>query len=245
MLSKNVDDGLRVEHVTQRFGGLLALDDISFTAERNRITGLIGPNGSGKTTMFNIISGFIKPTAGHIYANGDEITGLAPHRMSAHGIGRTFQIPKPFASMTVRQTVELAAQANPKTGHADPASVAREVGLGNKLDLYPSELTTADLHSLELAKVLATGARFVLLDEVFAGLNLSEIEVITQLVRRVADRGTSFLIIEHRMRAVMALCDRVHVLLYGRLAVSGTPVEVTRDPEVIEAYLGAEKIEHA
>lgn len=238
-------DGLNVEHVTQRFGGLLALDDVSFTAERNRITGLIGPNGSGKTTMFNIISGFIKPTAGHIYANDDEITGLAPHQMSAHGIGRTFQIPKPFASMTVRQTVELAAQANPKAGHADPASVAREAGLGDKLDLYPSELTTTDLHSLELAKVLATGARFVLLDEVFSGLNHSEIEVIAQLVRRVADQGTSFLIIEHKMRVVMALCDRVHVLLYGRLAISGTPAEVTRAPEVIEAYLGAEAIEHA
>ncbi len=236
---------LSIENVTQSFGGLLALDDVSFTAERNRITGLIGPNGSGKTTMFNIISGFIKPTAGHIYVDGDEITGLPPHLISAHGIGRTFQIPKPFTSMTVRQTVELAAQANPKAGHADPASVAREAGLSDKLDLYASELTTTDLHLLELAKVLATDARLVLLDEVFAGLNPSEIEVITQLVRRVADRGTSFLIIEHRMRAVMALCDRVHVLLHGRLAISGTPVEVTRDPEVIEAYLGAETIEHA
>ncbi len=236
---------LSIENVTQSFGGLLALDDVSFTAERNRITGLIGPNGSGKTTMFNIISGFIKPTAGHIYVDGDEITGLPPHLISAHGIGRTFQIPKPFTSMTVRQTVELAAQANPKAGHADPASVAREAGLSDKLDLYASELTTTDLHLLELAKVLATDARLVLLDEVFAGLNPSEIEVITQLVRRVADRGTSFLILDHRMRAVMALCDRVHVLLHGRLAISGTPVEVTRDPEVIEAYLGAETIEHA
>ncbi|KZY34433.1 hypothetical protein A3731_02960 [Roseovarius sp. HI0049] len=238
-------DGLRVEHVTQRFGGLLALDDVSFTSEKNRITGLIGPNGSGKTTMFNIISGFIKPTAGRIYANGDDITGLAPHQMAAHGIGRTFQIPKPFASMTVRQTIELASQANPKTGHSDPASIAREAGLGDKLDLYPGELTTTDLHSLELVKVLATGASFVLLDEVFAGLNPSEIEYVTQLIRRFADQGTSFLIIEHRMRAVMALCDHVHVLLYGRLAKSGTPIEVTRDPEVIEAYLGAEAIEHA
>lgn len=238
-------DGLRIENVTHRFGGLMALKDVSFTAARGRITGLIGPNGSGKTTMFNIISGFIRPTEGRIFIDGDEITGLPPHRMTARGIGRTFQIPKPFASMTVRQTVELAARANRAGGHPDPVAVVREVGLGEKFDLRPGELTTTDLHSLELAKVLATGAGFVLLDEVFAGLNPSEIEVVAGLIRRVADRGTSFLIIEHRMRAVMALCQEVHVLLYGRLAISGTPVEVTRDPEVIEAYLGAEVMHHA
>lgn len=237
--------GLRVKNVTQRFGGLTALNDVSFSAERNRVTGLIGPNGSGKTTMFNIISGFIKPTAGHIYIDDFEITGLQPHQMSAHSLGRTFQIPKPFSTLTVGQTVELAASVNAKTGHADPVEVARQVGLGDKLDLYPSELTTTDLHSLELAKVLATGASFVLLDEVFAGLNHSEIEVVASLIQSVADAGTSFLIIEHRMRAVMALCDQVHVLLYGRLSISGTPAEVTRDPEVIEAYLGSEALDHA
>ena len=238
-------DGLRVENVTHRFGGLVALKDVSFTAARGRITGLIGPNGSGKTTMFNIISGFIRPTSGHILIDDDDITGLEPHRMTARGIGRTFQIPKPFASMTVRQTIQLAASANRAADPPDLLALAREVRLYDKLDLRPSELTTVDLNSLELAKVLATGAGFVLLDEVFAGLNPSEVEVVTGLIRRVADRGTSFLIIEHRMRAVMALCDHVHVLLYGRLAVSGAPTEVVRDPEVIEAYLGSEPLNHA
>jgi branched-chain amino acid transport system ATP-binding protein len=242
-MAQGQSEGLRVEDVTHRFGGLLALQHVSFAAARGQITGLIGPNGSGKTTMFNIISGFIRPNAGRIFIDGDEITSLPPHRMTARGIGRTFQIPKPFASMTVRHTVELAARINRAGG--DPVAVAREVGLGEKLDLRPGQLTTTDLHSLELAKVLATGTRFVLLDEVFAGLNPTEIEVVAGLIRRVADRGISFLIIEHRMRAVMALCQQVHVLLYGRLAISGTPTEVTRDPEVIEAYLGEEVVHHA
>lgn len=246
MTTSAAAEGLRVEALTKRFQGLVALSEVSFTAPRGAITGLIGPNGSGKTTLFNIVSGFLRPTCGRVFFDGQDITAVPPHRMAALRIARTFQTPQPFASLTVGETVALAASLDPQARDGgEGRAVAEAVGLAAKLDRYPRELTTADLNRLELAKALATGAQFVLLDEVFAGLNPVEIERIIEVIRRYAAGGLSFLVIEHRMRAVMALCDRLHVLLFGRLAASGTPAEVTADPQVINAYLGTQALAHA
>ncbi len=236
---------LRLQNVTQRFGGVLALDDVSLGVTRGSITGLIGPNGSGKTTAFAIVSGFLRPTAGHVFFEEQEITGVAPHEMARLGIARTFQTPQLFASLTVRETLEVAASMAGRANSLDEAlRTADEIGLKGKLDHLPSELTTADMRLVEILKTFATGARLVLLDEVFAGLSSTEIDRTAAVIRGFAGEKT-FVIIEHRMRAVMALCEHVHVLIYGRLAASGTPRDVTAHPEVIAAYLGTEDLAHA
>lgn len=236
---------LRLEHVTQRFGGVVALDDVSLEVKTGQITGLIGPNGSGKTTAFAVISGFIKPTSGRIFFEERDITGLQPHEMTRLGIARTFQTPQLFDSLTVRQTLEVAASASGNERGLDEAlSIACDIGLASKLEFLPGELTTADTRALEISKAFATGARLVLLDEVFAGLSSTEIDRIVAIIRRLSAQK-SFVIIEHRMRAVMALCEHIHVLIYGRHATSGTPAEVTSNAEVIEAYLGKEDVQNA
>lgn len=236
---------LRLQHVTQRFGGVLALDDVSLDVDQGSITGLIGPNGSGKTTAFAIVSGFLRPTAGQVFFEGRDITGVPPHEMTRLGIARTFQTPQLFASLTVRETLEVAASMAEKASSFDDAlRTADEIGLRGKLDHLPSELTTADMRLVEILKAFATGARLILLDEVFAGLSSTEIDRTAAVIRGFASEKT-FVIIEHRMRAVMALCEYVHVLIYGRLAASGTPHEVTSNPEVITAYLGGEDLAHA
>jgi len=236
---------LRLEQVTQRFGGVVALDHVSFDVKPGQITGLIGPNGSGKTTAFAIVSGFLRPTEGRVFFEGREITGVQPHEMTRLGIARTFQTPQLFASLTVRETLEVsAAAAGNEKGLDEAIRTARDIGLGAKLEHLPGELTTADMRLVEILKVFATGARLVLLDEVFAGLSSTEIDRTAHIIRRYAAEKT-FVVIEHRMRAVMALCEYIHVLIYGRLAASGTPTEITANPEVIAAYLGAEEIAHA
>jgi len=236
---------LRLENVTQRFGGIAALDDVSLDVDSNRITGLIGPNGSGKTTAFAVVSGFIRPTAGRVIFEGRDITGRQPHEMTRMGIARTFQTPQLFDSLTVRQTLEVAASAAGNEDGLDEAiRTAGEIGLAGKLEFLPSELTTADTRAVEIAKAFATGARLILLDEVFAGLSSTEIDRTVQTIRDFSSEKT-FVVIEHRMRAVMALCEHIHVLIYGRLAASGSPEEVTCNPEVIAAYLGQEGVENA
>lgn len=236
---------LRLESVTKRFGGVAALDNVSLNVERGQITGLIGPNGSGKTTAFAVISGFIAPTAGNVYFEDQRITGMPPHHMTRMGIARTFQTPQLFASLTVRETLEVAASAARNEAGLDEAlRTACDIGLESKLEFLPAELTTADTRLLEIAKVFATGARLILLDEVFAGLSSTEIDRTVQIIRRYSAEK-SFVIIEHRMRAVMALCEYIHVLIYGRLAASGRPEEITSNPEVIAAYLGQEDVANA
>lgn len=236
---------LRLQNVTQRFGGVVALDDVFFEVKRGSITGLIGPNGSGKTTAFAIVSGFLRPTSGQVFFEGDDITGVPPHEMARRGIARTFQTPQLFASLTVRETLEVAASMSDRADVLDEAlRTASEIGLRGKLDHLPSELTTADMRLVEILKTFATGARLILLDEVFAGLSSTEIDRTAGVIRSCAGEKT-FVIIEHRMRAVMALCEYVHVLIYGRLAASGTPRDVTNHPEVITAYLGTEDLAHA
>jgi branched-chain amino acid transport system ATP-binding protein len=231
---------LEVEGVTKRFGGLVAVSDVSMTVPEGRITGLIGPNGAGKTTLFTLISGFQTPTAGRVRFLGDDITGQAPEALAVRGIARTFQIVQPFAGLSVVENIAVGAylrHPHRAAAMARAVDVAAQVGLAD-LERPASALTVAGRKRLELARALATGPRLLLLDEVLAGLNPSEIRDIIPVIRAIRDAGVTILMIEHVMQAVMSLCDHVHVLANGRLIAAGTPAEVVGDPAVVEAYLG-------
>ena len=232
---------LSVHAVSKRFGGLLAVGDASFTCAEGSITGLIGPNGAGKTTLFAIVSGFEKPTSGTVLWRGEEITGRPPHLLARKGIARTFQIVQPFAGLSVRENIAVGAFLRHRRraeAIAVAEQVAERVGLARDLDKPAAALTVAGRKRVELAKALATGPKLLLLDEVLAGLNPSEVRDIVPVVRAIRDSGVTVLMIEHVMQAVMNLCDVVHVLAQGRIIAGGTPGEVVSNPAVIEAYLG-------
>jgi branched-chain amino acid transport system ATP-binding protein len=232
---------LAVEGLSKRFGGLLAVDSASFAVEQGSITGLIGPNGAGKTTLFAMIAGFEPPTAGRVTFEGRDITRLPTHERARAGIARTFQIVQPFAGLTVRENIAVGAYLRLPArtdALARAAEVAEKVGLTALLEAPAGDLTVAGRKRLELARALATGPRLLLLDEVLAGLNPSEIRDMIPVVRGIRDGGITILIVEHVMQAVMSLCDRVHVIAQGRLIAGGRPAEVAGDPAVVEAYLG-------
>ena len=232
---------LRVENISMRFGGLVAVDNASFAAGSGRITALIGPNGAGKTTLFSIITGFQPPSEGHIRYDGVDITGEPPHRLARRGIARTFQIVQPFVGLTVRENIAIGSHlSRPARADALAAAgeVARAVDLGSKLDHPAAALTVAGRKRLELARALAIEPRLLLLDEVLAGLNPSEIRDMVPVVRAVAKRGVTIVMIEHVMQAVMSLAEHVFVLSEGRIIADGSPQAVAGDPHVIEAYLG-------
>ncbi|MBS0536794.1 MAG: ABC transporter ATP-binding protein [Proteobacteria bacterium] len=232
---------LSVEGVSRRFGGLLAVGGVSMAVREGSITALIGPNGAGKTTMFALISGFLKPSDGIVRFGGADVTGEPAHRLARRGIARTFQIVQPFAGLTVRENIRVGAHLrHPERSAAFAAAeaVAREVGLEGLLDAPADSLTVAGRKRLELAKALATEPKLLLLDEVLAGLNPSEIRDIIPVIRSLRDRGITILMIEHVMQAVMSLAERVYVLAEGRLIAEGTPEGVAADAAVIEAYLG-------
>jgi ABC-type branched-subunit amino acid transport system ATPase component len=232
---------LAVQNVSRRFGGLLAVNAVSLTASEGRITALIGPNGAGKTTLFSVISGFLKPSDGAVHYDGADVTGEPPHRLARRGIARTFQIVQPFAGLTVRENIRVGAHLHHRARAAALAAaeqVAREVGLTAMLDRPADTLTVAGRKRLELAKALATEPKLLLLDEVLAGLNPSEIRDIVPVIRALRDRGITILMIEHVMQAVMSLAEHVFVLAEGRIIAEGTPAEVAADPAVVEAYLG-------
>jgi len=227
--------------VSCRFGGLLAVNAVSLTVAAGRITGLIGPNGAGKTTLFAIISGFQRPSAGIVRYRGETIIGLPPYELARRGIARTFQIVQPFVGLSVRENILVGAHLrHPKRGDALAAAdlVGREVGLADLLDRPADTLTIAGRKRLELARALATEPQLLLLDEVLAGLNPTEIHEIVPIIRRLCERGISILMIEHVMQAVMSLSQHVFVLAEGCIIAEGTPAEVAADRDVIEAYLG-------
>lgn len=232
---------LRVEQVSKRFGGLLAVDRASFVAETGRITALIGPNGAGKTTLFAIITGFQAPTAGRVLYDGADITGEPPHRLARRGIARTFQIVQPFTGLTVRENIAVGAhlsRPSRREALAAASEVARMVGLAELLDRPAASLTVAGRKRLELARTLAIEPRLLLLDEVLAGLNPSEIRDMVPVIRAIAARGVTLVMIEHVMQAVMSLAEKVFVLSEGRIIAEGSPRTIAGDPAVVEAYLG-------
>jgi ABC-type branched-subunit amino acid transport system ATPase component len=236
---------LVLEHVTKRFGGLVAVDDVTVTFEPGRITGLIGPNGAGKTTVFGVISGRLSPTTGRVAAFGRDITGWSPHAVCRLGLCVTHQIVRPFADLSVLENVMVAA-AFGGGGRVDARRAGREAmavlefaGLAARAAQPASALTLAQRKRLEIARALATRPSVLLLDEVLAGLTPTEVAQAVALVRDICARGATIVMIEHVMHAVMNLSHRVLVLNYGRLIADGTPDAVTRNPQVIEAYLGA------
>jgi branched-chain amino acid transport system ATP-binding protein len=232
---------LSVEAVSKRFGGLLAVDQASFQAAAGHITVLIGPNGAGKSTLFSIIAGSLRPTAGRVVYGGADVTGLPPHCLARRGIARTFQIAQPFAGLTVRENIAIGAHLHRRSraeALAAADAVARAVGLERDIDKPVAALTVASGKRLELARALAIEPRLLLLDEVLAGLNPSEIRDMVPVVRAIADRGVTIVMIEHIMQAVMSLAELCYVLVEGRILAQGTPQAIARDPRVVEAYLG-------
>jgi len=234
---------LRLEGVTKRFGGVAALNDVHFEVAPDEILGIIGPNGAGKTTLLNCISGVHRLDGGIIDYDGRRISGLAPHSIARLGIGRTFQVVKPFASMTVRENAAVgalfgASQLAPRAAFVSADEVLELVGLAPKRALTVGSLTIPDRKRLEVARALATRPRLLLLDEVMAGLNPVEVDEALEMVRTIRAGGVTIVLIEHVMRGVGGVCDRVVVLHFGQTLAEGAPDQVLRDTRVIEAYLG-------
>jgi len=231
----------RVEKISRRFGGLLALDRASLVAEDGQIVALVGPNGAGKTTLFSIVTGFLSPSDGQVFYRGEEITNLASHLLARRGIARTFQIAQPFAGLTVRENIAVGAHlhhARRAEALAAAEAVAREVGLAPMLDQSASNLTVAGRKRLELARALAIEPKLLLLDEVLAGLNPSEVRDMVPVIKAIRARGITIVMIEHVMQAVMSLAEQVFVLAEGRIIAMGPPGAIAADARVIEAYLG-------
>ena len=232
---------LEVEGVSKRFGGLVAVDGASLRVDEGRIVALIGPNGAGKTTLFSIISGFLPATEGVIRFRGDAITGQPPHALARRGIARTFQIVQPFAGVSVRENIAVGAHLRHRRRRDALAAaevVAGRVGMLGSLDQAADSLTVAGRKRLELARALATEPTLLLLDEVLAGLNPSEIREILPVIRSIRDGGVTILMIEHVMQAVMSLSEYAYVINQGRIIAEGAPQAVSANPAVIEAYLG-------
>jgi branched-chain amino acid transport system ATP-binding protein len=235
---------LEVDNLCKQFGGLQAVEGLSFAVGEREILGLIGPNGAGKSTVFNLINGVIVPDRGRVAFAGSDITGEAPHLVARRGLARTHQIVQPFMAMSVLENCTVGACfGSENLPLARAREVAREtaefVGLGDRLDMPAAQLTIAGKKRLELARALAAQPDLLLLDEVLAGLNPTEVERMIGIVRAIRAAGVAILMIEHLMQAIMSLSDRIVVLGSGRKLTEGTPAEVARNPEVIAAYLGS------
>jgi branched-chain amino acid transport system ATP-binding protein len=235
-------DALVVKDLCKRFGGLRAVQDVSFSVRENEILALIGPNGAGKTTAFNLIMGFHRPDAGSVSAFGRELVGRRPHEVCAHGLARTFQVAKPFGGMTVLDNVMTGAflrERRPEGAREKAREAIDFVGLSSREGTAARDLTTIDQRRLEMARALATQPRLLLLDEVMAGLNPAEVDQAVALVGRLSSRGLTIVIVEHLMRAIMAVAKHIVVLDHGQKIAEGSPKEIVENPEVIRAYLGS------
>ena len=231
---------LETKQLTKTFGGLTAVNKVSFIVKSGEIFGVIGPNGAGKTTMFSMLGGFERPTSGTILFDGAEIQSLAPYEVCARGIARTFQITHAFSTLSAREVVIAAAlvQDAPEQASRLADKILEDMALAARQDVKSGDLTLAEQRRLEIARALATRPRLILLDEILGGLTPREADDAIQNIRRIRDTGITVVVIEHMMRAVMALCDRILVLDAGDAICLGTPQEVSHDPLVITAYLG-------
>jgi branched-chain amino acid transport system ATP-binding protein len=235
---------LETQGLGRRFGGLQAVSDVSFSVPEGQVLGVIGPNGAGKSTFINLVTGHIKPTEGRVLIDGRDLTGARPWVIAKARVARTFQIVKPFRGMSVRENVAVGILYGPQgtnvMSQAIKAAdeVLEEVGIAGLGDRLPGELSVADARRLEFAKALALRPRLLLLDEVMAGLRHSEIEPSLELIRNLKARGITIIVVEHVMKAILAVCDQVLVLHQGQILTTGDPREVLADPRVIEAYLG-------
>lgn len=235
---------IEVKDVTMQFGGLAAVAGVSLVLNKGEILGLIGPNGAGKTTLFNVINGFYHPTKGDVYLKGKKVTKLRPHVLCKMGVARTFQVVRPLQRMSTLDNVIASAFIRTKS-KADAEKASLEVlqftGLADDINVLSKGLPLGKRKRLEIARALATQPEIILLDEAFAGLNPTEINEQIDIVKKIrTDRGITILIIEHHMKVIMAVSDRIVVLNYGQKIAEGTPSEISRNPVVIEAYLGEE-----
>jgi branched-chain amino acid transport system ATP-binding protein len=232
---------LQIQDISKRFGGLAALTDVSYSVNQREILGLIGPNGAGKTTLFNVVNGFYPPSKGDVLFKGEKISNLKPHQVCRLGIGRTFQVVKPLQRMTVLDNVIASAFLRAKN-KAEAEEIAHEVlkftGLYEDRHLISKGLPLGKRKRLEITRALATKPEVLLMDESFAGLNPTEINDQINIIRQIREKGITLMVIEHHMRVIMSISDRIVVLNYGEKIAEGTPSEIGKNRLVIEAYLG-------
>jgi len=237
---------LKVENLSKSFGGLQVLSNVNLEVHQGEILGLIGPNGSGKTTLFNLVTGFLKPNTGRVIFEGRDITKAQNHQVCQAGIARTFQLVKPFAHMTALQNVMVGRMYGRKPAQSlkeartESEEILGSIDLGGKKSNVAHSLTLSDRKRLELAKALATRPKLLLIDEMMAGLNLTETEDAIKIIKKIRDSGITLMVVEHVMRAVLGISDRIMVLNAGEKIAEGPPQEIMRDKGVIEAYLGKE-----
>jgi branched-chain amino acid transport system ATP-binding protein len=232
---------LEIKKVSRFFGGLAAIKDVSFEVRKGEILGLIGPNGAGKTTLFNVVNGFYSPSRGDVFFKAQRISGLKPHQICRFGIARTFQVVKPLQRMSVLDNVIASSFLRAKDKN-QAVEIARESlqfsGLYEDREIISRGLPLGKRKRLEIARALATQPEVLLLDESFAGLNATELDESIGIIRKIKDRGITIMIIEHHMKVIMAISDRIVVLNYGEKIAEGTPLEIRSNPLVVEAYLG-------